>query len=225
MGFFKRKTALVGKVEWLIAGLGNPGSEYSANRHNIGWMVAVALCEKYKKPIIPFSNIYLQSSLRIESKLIMVALPTTFMNNSGEAIAKICKLYDIPVDRIVVIADEYNFPLGKVHLRAGGGDGGHNGIASVMEHLNSNDFLRLRCGIGKDFPTGGMVDYVLSDFEENENEEKDIMINKAIESIQTVVRSGKARGMSKVNSGELWKPGDAKTENNEDGNKGVRLNT
>ncbi|MFC2131126.1 aminoacyl-tRNA hydrolase [Bacteroidota bacterium] len=223
MGFFKRKTALVGKVEWLIAGLGNPGSEYSANRHNIGWMVASVLCEKYKKPIMPFSNIYLQSSLRIESKQIMVALPTTFMNNSGEAVAKILKLYDIPVDRIVVIADEYNFPLGKVHLRSGGGDGGHNGIASVMVHLNSNDFLRLRCGIGNNFPSGGMSDYVLSDFEQNENEEKDIMINKAVESLETVVRLGKARGMSIVNSGELWKPGDEKIEKNGDSNQVVRL--
>jgi PTH1 family peptidyl-tRNA hydrolase len=204
MGFFNRKTELSKEFEWLVVGLGNPGKKYVFSRHNIGWMVTTALCEKYNKPIMPFSSIYLQSSLRIEKKLIMVALPTTYMNNSGEAVKAIVDLYEIPQDRIIVIVDEYNFPLGKVHLKSGGGDGGHNGMASVLEHLGLNDFLRLRCGIDKKFGAGELVDYVLSDFSPEENPAKNLMIQHAIESIEAIVTLGKARAMSEINSEKLW---------------------
>ncbi len=205
MGFFKRKTALPANIEWLVVGLGNPGKKYAYNRHNIGWMVTVALCEKYKKPIMPFSNLYYQSSLRIDSKLVFVSLPTTFMNNSGEAVSAICSMYKIPIERVLVIVDEYNFPVGKIQLKSGGGDGGHNGIASIIEHLDSNEFFRLRCGIGNNFSAGEMSDYVLSDFKESDIETRNLMISKAVESIETLIRLDSARAMSLVNSGELWK--------------------
>jgi len=204
MGLFKRKTVLPADIEWLVIGLGNPGKKYAFNRHNIGWMVAVALCGKHKKPIMSSSNLYYHSILRIESKLILVAMPTTYMNNSGEAVSAIKESYNIPVNRIVVVADEYNFPVGKIQLKSGGGDGGHNGIASVIEHLDSNEFFRLRCGIGKNFSAGEMSDYVLSDFDKNEIEERDTMINKAVESIETIVTIDVPRAMSLVNSGDLW---------------------
>jgi peptidyl-tRNA hydrolase, PTH1 family len=204
MGFFKRKALLTVNIDWLVVGLGNPGKKYAFNRHNIGWMVVASLCEKYKKPLIPFSNLYYQSSLRIDSKLVCVALPTTYMNNSGEAVIAICDLYKISINKIIVIVDEYNFPLGKIQLKSGGGDGGHNGIASIIEHLNSNEFYRLRCGIGKNFSAGEMSNYVLSNFEESEIEERNTMISKAVESIEATVKFDAPRAMSLVNSGELW---------------------
>ena len=192
------------KIDWLIAGLGNPEKKYANNRHNIGWMVAAELCRKNRKPIMPFSPDYLQSSMRINNELVFVALPTTFMNRSGRAIKSICEMYDIPYDKVVVIVDEYNFPVGRVHLKAGGGDGGHNGVASVIEELDYTDFMRLRCGIGRDFGEGGLVNYVLSDFNEDEAEERDMMILKAVDAIEHLVRIGKARAMSEINSGRLW---------------------
>jgi PTH1 family peptidyl-tRNA hydrolase len=204
MGFFRKKAELPKNIEWLVVGLGNPGKKYAFTRHNIGWMVATALCEKYNKPIMPFSSIYLQSSLRIEQNLVMVALPTTYMNNSGEAVKSIMDLYEIPVEKIIVVVDEYNFPVGKVHVRLGGGDGGHNGISSIIDYLETNEFLRLRCGIGRDFGAGELVDYVLSDFKEDELTARNDMITKAVESIEAIVKMGRARGMSEVNSGKLW---------------------
>lgn len=204
------------KVDWLIAGLGNPEKKYMNNRHNVGWMVAAALCNKNKKPIMPFSAKYLQSSVRLSGNLVFVALPTTYMNNSGKALKEICNMYDIPIDRVMIIVDEYNFPIGKIHLKAGGGDGGHNGVASVIEEMNSMDFLRLRCGIGKDFPPGGMVDYVLSDFNNEELEGLEAMINRAVEAIEHLVGAGASRAMSDINSGVLWKTDDEEKKKDEE---------
>ncbi len=192
------------KVDWLIVCLGNPGSQYSGNRHNIGWMAAAELCNKHKKPLMKsFSKSY-NASLRIAGQLALVILPTTFMNCSGEAVSEVIENFEIPVERIIVICDEYNFPLGKIHLRQGGSDGGHNGVASVIEELGTEEFFRLRCGIGKNFPQGGMVDYVLSDFSDDEIEEKNIMVRKAVEGIEYLIQHGKTKAMTDVNSEKLW---------------------
>lgn len=204
-------------VDWLIVCLGNPGSQYSGNRHNNGWMVAAELCSKHKKPLMKsFSKSY-HASLRIYGQLVLVILPTTFMNASGEAVTEVIESYDIPVERIIVVCDEYNFPLGKVNLRQGGSDGGHNGVASVIEELGTEEFFRLRCGIGKNFPQGGMVDYVLSDFLDEEIEEKNMMIKKAVDSIEYLVQQGKTKAMTDVNSEKLWiKEINEKKENHKD---------
>lgn len=194
------------KVEWLIAGLGNPGNKYAGNRHNIGWMVVTRLAERYKKPVMGMSRIYLQAAMRIDGNLTLAVMPTTYMNNSGEAVKSASELFDIPPEKILVICDEYNFSLGKIHLRQGGGDGGHNGVSSVIDWLDSIDFFRLRCGIDKDFGPGGMVDYVLRDFEEDETESRELMIEKAVDAIECMVRLGPGKAMSKINSGALWKP-------------------
>ncbi|TAL68817.1 MAG: aminoacyl-tRNA hydrolase [Bacteroidetes bacterium] len=192
------------KVDWLIVCLGNPGAKYSGNRHNVGWMVAAELCSKHKKPLMKMFSKSYHASLRIADQLALVVLPVTYMNASGEAISEILGNYDVPVKRIVVVCDEYNFPLGRVHIRQGGSDGGHNGVASVIEALDNEDFFRLRCGIGKNFPQGGMVDYVLSDFLDSELEEKNVMVNKAVEAIEYLIQFGKTKAMTDVNSEKLW---------------------
>lgn len=201
-------------IDWLIAGLGNPGKKYAYNRHNIGWMVVSALAERFKKPIMSLSNIYLQTSLVLENQLILAIMPTTYMNMSGEAVSKALKLYNLEPEKLIVICDEYNFPLGKVHIKLGGSDGGHNGIASIINELETDKFWRLRCGIGRNFESGGLVDYVLSDFNEDEIDERDKMIAKAVDAIEAFFRLGYARAMSLINSGQLWN----KDNNNENTN-------
>jgi peptidyl-tRNA hydrolase, PTH1 family len=194
------------QVDWLLIGLGNPGSKYANTRHNIGWMVATHLASKYKKPIMQLSPLFKHAAMRIDGKLVLVALPITYMNNSGEAAAYLCKEFNIPPDKTVVIFDEYNFDVGKVHLKKTGGHGGHNGLASIIEHLETREFFRLRCGIGKRFPEGGMVDYVLSNFLPEETEQKNIMIEKAVQAIEHLIRTNPNRAMGEINSEELWKP-------------------
>jgi PTH1 family peptidyl-tRNA hydrolase len=193
------------QYDWLIIGLGNPGKKYAATRHNIGWMVAITLCDKYGKSLSQSSSNIMQTAMEINGERLLVALPLTYMNNSGEAVIELVERYSIPLDRVLVIADEYNYPVGKLHLRLGGSDGGHNGIYSVIECLDSTDFIRLRCGIGKDFPAGMLVDYVLASFPKEQIQERDSMILKAVDSIECLIRTGLAKAMSMVNSGSLWR--------------------
>ena len=213
------------KVEWLIVCLGNPGSQYSGNRHNIGWMVAAELCSKYKKPLMKSFTKSYNVSLRIAGQLALVIIPTTYMNASGEAVTEVIESFDIPSERIIVVCDEYNFSLGKVHIRQGGSDGGHNGVASVIEELGTEEFFRLRCGIGKNFPQGGMVDYVLSDFLDGEIEEKNIMVKNAVDGIEYLIQHGKTKAMTDVNSEKLWnKDNTSKKEDGKESNNSVNNN-
>lgn len=195
---------IIQNINWLIVGLGNPGEIYDETRHNIGFMVAITLCKKYKAKIKKGSPIYYYTVFQIEDQTIMVAFPITYMNLSGEAVRKIKEKYDIPIDKILIICDEYNFPVGKVHLKNDGSDGGHNGVSSVIEELRETNFLRLRCGIGKNFPMGGMVNYVLSPFPQDEITERDNMITKAVESIEYLIRNGIVKAMTDINSEKLW---------------------
>ncbi|NOZ46677.1 MAG: aminoacyl-tRNA hydrolase [Chlorobi bacterium] len=203
MWFFKKKK--IKKIDWIIAGLGNPGKKYAKNRHNIGWMVAMTYADKHKVPLLDISSAYLEANFTLNDKNILIALPTTFMNNSGEALKQLQNKYNIPIENIIVIVDEINFPLGKLHLKNGGGDGGHNGISSIIQELNSNLFYRLRCGIDKNFPQGGLVDYVLSDFNDDEIELRDKMILNAVKSLDFTIINGAAKSQSYINSASLWK--------------------
>lgn len=191
-------------IDFLIAGLGNPGDKYSASRHNIGWMVANALNIKYEKKWTRAGNLYLYSELKIGSKNVMNVLPLTYMNNSGKALIEITRKYDIDYNNLLVIVDEYNFPVGKIHLKRSSGSGGHNGVASVIEELNSTDFMKLRCGIGNDFPPGMMVEYVLANFPKEQIPDVIDMVKKATDAIEHIIKYGFQRAMSDINSEKLW---------------------
>jgi peptidyl-tRNA hydrolase, PTH1 family len=189
-------------IDWIIAGLGNPGVKYEQTRHNIGFMVCEALSKKYNTAFIKGKGDWLQSIIKIKGKSIFLMLPTTYMNNSGEAILKVAKEYSVPPASIMIVVDEYNFPLGRVHLKQGGSDGGHNGTASVIKELNSSAFWRLRCGIAKNFGPGELVEYVLSNFNPNEVELCNEMIQRSVSAIEQVMHAGTSRAISTINSGE-----------------------
>lgn len=193
------------KIIWAIVGLGNPGKEYYFNRHNIGWQVLQALIDKYSPQKKERHRTYYYSLININNNPVLLAMPRTYMNRSGIAVANILKKYSLTPQNIIVISDEYNFELGRLHLRFNGGNGGHNGIASIEDYIRTPNFYRLRCGIGKNFKEGEMVNYVLSDFDENEQPIVDDMIKKAVLSIEYIITYGIARAMSDINSGELWK--------------------
>ncbi len=190
--------------DYLIVGLGNPGDIYAGNRHNVGWMTAEALCKKYKAKISNNSNIYLTADIKIFGKEVLVCFPTTYMNNSGEAVRKLVAKHNINPNNVIVVVDEYNFPIGKVHCKNSGSDGGHNGIGSIIDELERTDFVRLRLGIDKNFAFGGLVDYVLSDFTAQEITLVEIMTQRAVEAIEQIVRAGLSRAMSDINSEKLW---------------------
>ncbi len=203
-------------MNWLIVGLGNPGERYQNTRHNIGWLVADEFAKRRKIQIEPVSSIYNFAEFKYAGKVAGIVKPTTYMNASGEAVRKLANKYSIPVQNIIVIVDEYNFNVGKVHLKKDGGDGGHNGILSIIEEMNATNFLRLRCGIGKEFGPGGMVEYVLSEFKESESNDLSMMINKACDAIEFIMKNNNiGRSMSAINSETIWKPKEEKPEKKE----------
>ncbi|MFA7626306.1 MAG: aminoacyl-tRNA hydrolase [Candidatus Kapaibacterium sp.] len=193
----------VKNFDWLIVGLGNPGPRYEKTRHNIGWMVLDYIAEKFN---LEFTHrMYVNSfDMMLHDKSIALIKPNIFMNNSGEPVNRVRERYNINIDKIVVITDEVNYPLGKLHIKSGGSDGGHNGIASVIDKLNTTNFIRLRCGIGNNFMSGDMINYVLSDFDESEKTELSLMIKRAGESVEYLIANGLNKTMQAVNSGSIF---------------------
>lgn len=190
--------------ELLIVGLGNPGDKYDQTRHNIGWMVLAALCKKYGAQTKKVNADYRSADIIVSGKCLRLIQPTTYMNNSGKAVKQALSSTHLAAEQAVVIVDEYNFPVGKVHVKMGGSDGGHNGISSIIEESGTDRFIRLRCGIGNRFGAGGLVDYVLSRFETEETESRNAMIAKAVQAIERIAEVNFSRAMSDVNSGKLF---------------------
>jgi len=206
MLFFGKKNKIEKeKPDWIVVGLGNPGDKYKNTRHNIGWMVAEEFL-KSKGTNFKYKTIaYKYNFIAVNNFKVLVAVPLTYMNNSGVAVKEILNKTNLLVEKLIIILDEYNFPLGKIHVKMAGGDGGHNGMASIIEHLNSSEFIRLRCGIGKNFGPGELIDYVLSDFSPEEIDIKNAMIKTAIEAIEAIIKFGSSKAFSLINSGDLWK--------------------
>jgi PTH1 family peptidyl-tRNA hydrolase len=147
----------------LIVGLGNPGAQYAGNRHNVGFHCIERLARRHD---IPLRKIKFKASFgegRIGAHAVILAEPLTFMNDSGQAVAPLSHWYKIPPERILVIHDDLDLPLGKVRLRPDGASGGHRGLNSLIAALGTRDFARLRVGIGRP-AQGDPVDYVLNDF-------------------------------------------------------------
>lgn len=144
----------------LIVGLGNPGQQYRFTRHNAGAMLVETLADDFHATLRPESKFFgLTDKIIINARDVRLLFPTTFMNNSGQAVSAMARYFDIAPGNILVAYDELDLPVGSVKLKTGGGHGGHNGVRDIIKALGSNDFHRLRIGIGR--PTGKGVDYVL----------------------------------------------------------------
>lgn len=154
----------------LIVGLGNPGKKYEKTRHNIGFLVVGELLHRYNAKLDKnkFKGDYTQEV--IDGQKVLFLQPQTFMNLSGNAVRPLMEYYDIKPENVLIIYDDLDLPTGKIRLRAKGGHGGHNGMRSLIEHLGTKEFNRIRFGVGR--PTNAMpiVDYVLRDFAKSEIE-------------------------------------------------------
>lgn len=184
---------------FLIVGLGNPGREYRASRHNFGFMVVDRLVASRGSDFSKSQLKALTASITIQGNKVLVIKPQTFMNLSGEAAVPLLNYYKIPVDRMLVVHDDMDLPFGTLRMRPGGGAGGQKGLASIINKLGHQEFARLRCGIGH--PPGQMEvhDYVLSQFSKNEEESLPAVIDKAAEAIETFVSEGIQAAMNRYN--------------------------
>lgn len=183
----------------LIVGLGNPGPQYETTRHNIGWLILDEFAAENNLSFSEPSN-FLISEFKYAGKRAALMKPLTYMNLSGKAVKSYANKHEIGTEKIVIISDEYNFPLGKVQLKKGGSDGGHNGLKSLISELGRADFWRLRAGISKDFGPGGLVDYVLGQFKDSEIEGLNSAIKKGSEAIKTILKNGIVKSVATINA-------------------------
>ncbi len=153
---------------WLLVGLGNPGDKYEYNRHNIGFLAVDAIADTFGFPAYKKKYQGLMAEGNIEGEKVILLKPQTYMNNSGQSVGEAAKFYKIPLDRIAVFHDELDLAAGKIRTKKGGGNAGHNGLRSMDSHLNSNDYWRIRLGIGHPGDKAMVHNHVLSDFSKND---------------------------------------------------------
>lgn len=189
-----------GGAGWLIVGLGNPGVAYENTRHNIGFQVLDQLGERQKKPIQRLKFKALTNLFTISGEKVLVMKPVTYMNLSGEAVRPAADFYKIPPERILVVSDDTALPAGRLRIRKGGSAGGHNGLKSIIQHLGSDQFPRLRVGVGeKPHPDYDMADWVLGKFTGEDKKKMDQAVERAAEAIECILKDGLDRGMSRFN--------------------------
>jgi peptidyl-tRNA hydrolase, PTH1 family len=188
------------EIMWLIVGLGNPGLRYARTRHNLGFMVIDRLGKEAGISVSESVCHCLTAQAELERAPLMLAKPQTYMNRSGSAVACLTGNFDIPLTSTLVVVDDFALPLGKLRLRLKGSDGGHNGLKSIIEAVDSKEFPRLRMGIG---PSDGSiedpVDFVLSGFRREETELVESMIDRAQVVIRTILGKGMQYAMTQCN--------------------------
>ena len=184
---------------WLIVGLGNPGERYQNTRHNIGWMIGEGFAQSKNAPFRKGKGSWQESECTVQGKKITIMLPETYMNNAGQAVGEFIRYYKVPSEHVIMLVDEYNFPVGRMQLKQGGSDGGHNGTASLISHIGPG-FWRFRFGIDKNFGPGQMADYVLSPFTSSELEERDAMIQRAIKGLSLFLSNNPSRALQQINA-------------------------
>ncbi|MEW6509406.1 MAG: aminoacyl-tRNA hydrolase [Bacteroidota bacterium] len=186
----------------LIVGLGNPGPAYAQTRHNLGFMVVDELCRRAGCSWTTGADEYALAAATSGGSALHLLKPLTFMNLSGSAVARALASLVLPEEALLIVTDDFQIPLGTIRMRARGSDGGHHGLASVIEALGTDRFPRLRCGIGREaMPPGERRrDFVLSPFDPEEQKAVEAMIARAADAAAAFATAGIDRAMSEFNS-------------------------
>ena len=189
MRLLRRGEGSSSSLDFLVVGLGNPGREHAETRHNVGWMVVDELARRHGASFRgKYSGQFAET--RLGDARIALLKPETYMNLSGSSVAPAARFYKVPPEHVLVVHDEGDFDLGRLQARVGGGLAGHNGLRSIAQSLGTQDFSRLRIGVGR--PERGdprpLADYVLSDFEPHED--RDAIVARAADAVETIVRDG-----------------------------------
>ena len=189
-----------GGVSWLVVFLGNPGPRYEGTRHNAGFMAADALAGELGLRLDRLRFRALTASCEIGGQRVLLMKPQTYMNLSGEAAAQAARFYKIPPERILVVSDETSLPIGKLRVRRKGSAGGHNGLKSIISCLGSEDFPRIRLGVGAPpHPDYDMADWVLSAFKNQDAEDMAQSAKRAAEAVKSYITDGPDKTMNRYN--------------------------
>ena len=189
-----------GGAAWLIVGLGNPGEKYENTRHNVGFQVIDELAERQGKPVQRLKFKALTGLLTIGGEKALVMKPVTYMNLSGEAVRPAADFYKLPPERILVISDDVALAAGRLRIRAKGSAGGHNGLKSIIQHLGTDQFPRIRVGVGeKPHPDYDLADWVLGRPQGEDKKAIDAAVKRAADAVECILTQGLERGMGKFN--------------------------
>ena len=194
--FLKRSSG----VDWLLVCLGNPGDRYENTRHNVGWMVADELGRRKNIPIQKLKYKALTNTTELGGQKVLIMKPVTFMNLSGEAVKQAADFYKVPPQRILVVSDDTALAVGRLRIRAGGSAGGHNGLKNIIQLLGSDQFPRLRLGVGeKPHPDYDLADWVLGHFQGQDKKTIDDAVSRAADAVECILSDGLDRGMNRYN--------------------------
>ena len=189
-----------GGTAWLIVGLGNPGEKYENTRHNVGFQVIDELAERQGKPVQRLKFKALTGLLTIGGEKALVLKPVTYMNLSGEAVRPAADFYKLPPERILVISDAVALAAGRLRIRAKGSAGGHNGLKSIIQHLGTDQFPRIRVGVGeKPHPDYDLADWVLGRPQGEDKKAIDGAVKRAADAVECILSQGLERGMGRFN--------------------------
>lgn len=190
-----------GGAEWVVAFLGNPGLKYNGTRHNAGFMAADAMEKKLGVRINKMRFKALTQTVDIGSHKVLLMKPQTYMNLSGDAIAQAAKFYKVPPERVIVVSDETALPIGKLRIRRGGSAGGHNGLKSIIARLGTDQFPRIRLGVGAPpHPDYDMADWVLAAFKGQDTADMEAVAEKAACAVACYITEGADKAMNKFNT-------------------------
>jgi len=186
-------------ADLLVVGLGNPGAKYARTRHNVGAEVVATLAERHGARLRTGKERAESDEVVVGGRRLALAIPTTYMNDSGAAVQALARRYGVDPERIVVVHDELDLPVATLRLKAGGGLAGHNGLRSIKAHLKTDEFLRVRIGVGKPRSKEHGADHVLNKFSKAERAAIDVTIEQAADAVETILADGIAAAMNRFN--------------------------
>ena len=189
-----------GGISWLLVGLGNPGNQYAATRHNMGFMALDRLADREG---FRFNKLRFRAwtgQWKVGDRQVLVMKPQTYMNLSGESVGEAARFYKIPADHVVVVSDDVSLPVGKLRIRKSGSAGGHNGLKNIIQHLGTDGFPRIKVGVGMpEHPDHEMIDWVIGKPQGEEAKTLRAALDRAAEAALCIVDEGADRAMNRFN--------------------------
>ena len=187
-------------VTWLVVGLGNPGDKYENTRHNVGFLTVDQIAEQLRVPVQKLKYRALTNTVELGGQKVLLMKPVTYMNLSGEAVGEAARFYKIPPEHVLVISDDVSLPLGRLRVRKGGSAGGHNGLKSIIQHLGTDQFPRVKIGVGeKPHPDYDMADWVLSKFTGEDLKTITAAVERAAKAVECLIAEGPDKAMNRFN--------------------------
>ena len=191
-------------MRWLVVGLGNPGTEYESTRHNIGAMVVEKIAAssgvKFTSHKTQSQIAEIKRGIGIDQPTFLLARPNSYMNDSGSAVAGLSQYFEIPAERVIALHDELDIPFAAIRVKLGGGDNGHNGLKSITQSLGTNNYFRIRLGVGRPPGQQDPGDFVLKKFSSVEKKELELFLARAEDAIDSLVTKGLERTQQDFNS-------------------------